>query len=416
MSEDYAREPVPAAAATRPARSIAMVISNSIMGVPIIILGATIGRDYGLGRGLIVVMLGCAITAFIAAMSAFAGVRSRCSAALLAEKTFGVSGSRLLNVVMAVALIGWFAVEMGFIGDMVSASVKDALGLSIGRVWGTVVAAGIVGAVTISGITLIAKAPLLFLPFLGCLLCAVFALTATATAAPAEAALPAVSFGTGVSAVVGNYIVGCLIMPDYSRFVKTTRAAVGAIVISLGPVYALVLGTYAAAALVTHQDVPAAILTGLGLPAVVALILPIGLLQNGIMCLYSAALTVSSLLRAISWRTATIALASVGLVLALSGANEVFIQFLVMLGIVFPPAAALLISTGLTADTSAGSRSRDWNWVSLVIWAAGIVAGAATNWLGVGLTGFPALDGFIVSAAGVALTRMRRSVRQAEVV
>ena len=163
MSEDYAREPVPAAAATRPARSIAMVISNSIMGVPIIILGATIGRDYGLGRGLIVVMLGCAITAFIAAMSAFAGVRSRCSAALLAEKTFGVSGSRLLNVVMAVALIGWFAVEMGFIGDMVSASVKDALGLSIGRVWGTVVAAGIVGAVTISGITLIAKAPLLFL-------------------------------------------------------------------------------------------------------------------------------------------------------------------------------------------------------------------------------------------------------------
>lgn len=403
---DYAREVVPEAVATRPALAIALITSNAIMSVPIIVLGATLGADYGLTWSLLAILLGCAITAAIAALSAFAGVRSRRSAALLMEETFGLEGSKLLNVAMAIALVGWFAVELGFIGDMVSASVAEVFGLHIGREWGILGAAAIAGMIALAGIALVVRAPMVFLPFLTALLVLVLALTLSSPIPGASSPLTPKPLGTGVSAIVGTYIVGCLIMPDYSRFIRTATAAAGATIFALGPVYALVLGTYAAASLATHETAPSGIITGLGLPAAVALILPIGLLQNCIMCLYSSSLTVSTLAKFASWRAITLTTVLIGVGLAASGANALFVDFLVTLGIVFPPAVALLIFTGFSLGRSAQTRPALWIPASIGIWGLGIATGAASAWYQLGITGFPALDGFVVAAIGASVTRI----------
>ena len=42
MSDQYPREPVPEEAANRPARTVGMIVSNAVMGVPVIMLGASL--------------------------------------------------------------------------------------------------------------------------------------------------------------------------------------------------------------------------------------------------------------------------------------------------------------------------------------------------------------------------------------
>ena len=413
MTSEYPREPVPDHAATRPARTIAMIVSNAVMGVPVIMLGASIGGDYGLYGAWLVILLGCAITASFAALAAHAGVRSRRSAALLAQQAFGVSGALLLNLAIAVALLGWLAVELGFIGALTADGARVVFGVDIGRGPGIVMASLLICAVSVSGIAWIGRAPILFLPLLALLLLAVIILTIDipadyATLPAPEKSIGAKSIGTGISAIVGGYIVGCLIMPDYSRFVRTSRAAVGATFLALGLVYGLVLGAYAAAALATRHGEVSAILLALGLPAFVGLILPVGLLQNGIMCLYSSALAVSTVVRSAPFGIIAAAIILAGAAMALAGADGFFVRFLVILGLVFPPALVLLINAGLARPAPVGGAPASWNIPNLTIWCFGIACGAGSEWLDLGLTGFSAFDGFLGAAAGVVALHFAR--------
>ena len=415
MSGEYPREPVPEGAANRPAKSIAMMVSSAAMGVPIMILGASLGGDYGAPKAWLVSAVGGAITALFSGLTAYAGVKSRRSTALLSRQTFGTSGAHLLNFAVAVALLGWFSVEMGFVGTMAAAGVENVFGVAIGREPGIVVASLLICIVCIFGIAMVTRVPLLFLPFLGALLLVVLFLALRMPIPPAVFPLEGKSIGTGISAIVGGYVVGCLIMPDYTRFIRTSRAAVAATMLSAGGVYALVLSAYALAGLATQGVEPSNILLGLGLPAAIGLVLPIGLMQNGIMCLYSSALATSTLVRAFSFKVIAIVLMLVGMGLALAGIESFFVKFLVILGVVFPPAAALLIYTGLFARLRVDADLGEWEWAEIAVWCFGILCGAASEYIGLGLTGFSAFDGFLGAAAAMAALDLFRTKRRGAV-
>lgn len=408
MSDQFSREMVPEAAASKPAWSLFLIVANATMGVPVMILGIEIGSDYGAYRGAFVLALGCAITALLTALAAHAGVKSRRSTALLASHAFGSSGAHLINLAIAVALLGWFAVEMGFIGAMIADSTRIVFGETVGRTPGIIVASIFICAVCIAGIGVISRVPLLFLPFLAVLLMSVLFLTAQRGGVDWDASVTDRSLGTGVSAIVGAYIVGCLITPDYSRFIKSSQSAALATVIALGPIYALVLGTYGLSGIVTSSSQPSAILTDLGLPSIIALILPIGLMQNGIMCLYSSSLATATLFKSLPFKVVVVILTSMGVLLALLGADSFFVNFLVILGILFPPALALLIHAGLIAKSD-GAVMPSWKWPQLALWCFGIVCGAASQWLGFGLTGFSAFDGFLGAALGAVILHFFRN-------
>jgi cytosine permease len=98
-------------------------------------------------------------------LTAWAGVRSRRSVALLAERSFGEHGARIFNVVNGAALLGWFAVEMGFIGQLLSNSFRLALGLNMPIIAGIIGGSVAIGVITIFGISVIARGPMIFVPF-----------------------------------------------------------------------------------------------------------------------------------------------------------------------------------------------------------------------------------------------------------
>lgn len=406
MSNEFPREPVPAEQANRSAASITLILISSIMSVPMIILGGTIGRDYGLFNAMIVTAAGCALTAGLAMLMAYAGVRARRSTALLSEQAFGPKGARVLTAALGIALLGWLAVEMGFIGELAVGGIRRAFGVEAPLAFGILGATLIIGAVTIFGFSVIARVPLIFVPLLLLLLIFV-ALTMLPRLETADiAASGTVPLGRGISAIIGSFVIGCIILPDYSRFIARPRDAMIAAGTALGPVWAAVIGCYAAAGLVARSGDPAEVLMLLGMPAVLTILLPLGLMQNGIMTLYSSALVTSTWLRRVRFTHIVIATAAVGALIALAGAQNAFVSYLVLLGLVFPPAAAILIQQALFGRGAAA----DVRWRNLAIW---VVASAAATYgeYGGGITGISALDGFITAFGLAAVASRSGTVR-----
>jgi len=396
VNGDFPREPVPEDRATRPAAAISLIVANAVIGVPIIFLGGSIGRDHGMAQGGLIIAIGCALTAALAMLMAWAGVRSRRSTALLAERSFGRHGALVLNVALGAALLGWFAVEMGFIGDLLASAMRLALGIGISPVPGIIGASFVIGVIAMFGIAVIARAPMIFAPLLT-LLVGFVAIAAIPRLGEAPASIGAVSIGTGISAIVGAYVVGCLIMPDYSRFVAKARDAAIAAGVALGPIWAVVLGCYAAAGAVTRSDAPIAILLALGMPVMLTLLLPLGLMQNGIMCLYSSALATSTWLRGLRFPAIVLATTVLGMGLALAGVQAGFVGFLVLLAFVFPPAAAILVNEAVFAPHDGPEGPAGFRFANLAIWALGSLAAALSEYHGIGLSGVSALDGFVIA-------------------
>lgn len=393
MAGDFPREPVPVEHATRSAATISFVIVNAVIGVPVIILGGALSRDYSPIDAAWVIGLGCALTAAFAMLTAWAGIRSRRSTALLAERSFGPRGALVFNLTIGIALLGWFAVEMGFVGQLLASGLRAALGVDMPLTAAIMAASLALGILSIFGITVLARAPLIFVPLLSLLVGFVALQTLPHVTSSLNAASTTMSLGTGISAVIGGFGIGILILPDYSRFIGKTGQAVAAVGLALGPIWALVLGTYTAAGLVTRISDPAAMLLAVGLPAMITLFLPLGLVHNGMMCLYSSALATSTWLRGVHFAVIVAVTALIGMVLALGGVQSFFIGFLVLTSAVFPPAAAILACEAIfgTADQPEPPGIR---WINLAVWAAGgLTAIASENW-GLGPTGISALDGF----------------------
>lgn len=397
MSGDFPRDPVPAEHATRSAATISLVVINAVIGIPIMILGGSIGRDYGAAHAALVIGIGCALTAVFSMLTAWAGVRSRCSTALLAERSFGQRGARVLNLVLGAALLGWFAVEMGFIGQLLASGLRLALGLHMSLTVGIVGASMVIGAVAIFGISVITRGPLLFVPLLALLIGFIAEAAIPQLGAAAAPGAMDMSIGTGISAVIGGFGIGILILPDYSRFIGRTGHAVVAVGLALGPVWMIVLGAYAAAGLATRIDEPAAMLLALGLPAIVTLFLPLGLIQNGIMCLYSSALATSTLLKGVHFAVIVTTTALIGMILALAGVQAIFVGFLVLTSAIFPPAAAILACEALFGPAERAPDPTGIRWTGLAIWGGGALMAVLSEHWGWGPTGISALDGFVTA-------------------
>jgi len=410
MSQEFPREAVPLEHANRSPASIAMIMTGMLMGVPMIILGGSIGRDYGLINAAIVIASGCGLSAILAMLTAYAGARTRLSTALLSEQAFGRNGARALTAALGIALVGWVAVEMGFIGEFAVGGFRRALAVEIPLAASIIVATAVIALITIFGIALISRAPLVFIPLLILLLGFVVITAVPKLEVTGPVSSIAVPMGTGISAIIGSFIIGCIVQPDYSRFIRRPRDAMIAVGISLGPIWMIVIGGYAAAGLVAQSEDPAEVLILLGMPAALTILLPLGLTQNGIVTLYSSVLVNATWLRGISFTWLVIATAAISALIALAGAQNAFVSYLVLLGLVFPPAAAILVQEALFGSAQESSV----RWHTLAIWGLGSAAATLSEYK-TGLTGISALDGFIVAfALAFAYTRWRSMVSRGE--
>jgi cytosine permease len=216
----HPREPIPDSRLGS-ARSVFFIVTGSLCGLPVFVLAGQIQRSLGPRDATVAYLLGGAISGLLGAGSVYSGARTRHNLAMLSERSFGNIGSHAVRIVVSTCLVGWVGVILSVLGT----TAADALGtMSPLRPDPMVVsycAAVVVALIALRGVGALEKAGLVIAPLLAVLL-----LLSVRSACPIL--IPHVeleradnlSLGAAVSAVVGMYIVGIVVQPDYGRFVR----------------------------------------------------------------------------------------------------------------------------------------------------------------------------------------------------
>lgn len=353
-----------------------MILTNAIPGGLVVAL-------LGFGPGVAAILVANAIMfVYVSLLSYRAGETGK-SFALQATETFGTVGYAIASGFLATVVVGWFAFNTGATG----AALSNAFG------WNeTLVAAGagvLFIAVTYFGIKALsvlgAIAAPLFILVIGI---AIFIAAQTndfgSVLSYAGGGGKAMTFGVAVTAIIATFADSGTMTADFTRWSKNGKQAVLATVTAF-PLASLIAqlsggvlvasGAIAGAATVGGDFTP--ILTGPGNPLLNVLIVIFVVVNLGSVCthcLYNGALGWSHLVRS-RMRLLTLILGVIGVLAAVLGAWNYFVNWLSFLGVIVPPLGAVLIADQIIlAKQLPGRLDRAFRPTAFVAWGAGAAA------------------------------------------
>jgi cytosine permease len=355
-----------------------------------------------------VFIVGGVVSALLGGLSAYAGARTRMTLALLAEATFGRRGANVVQAAIALSLIGWFSVIVSVLGATASATIAQIYGLQVPTPAIAIPLCGLIVWIARHGIGWLERLGIVIVPLTFLLLGIAVLKTAGQFAVTSlQPISTTMTFGSGVSSVIGAYIVGIIIQPDYGRFVRRPSRAALAAILSLGAVYPLILSLSAIPSAALHRPdlIAALIALGIGIPALALLLL--GAWIDASACLYSGSLAFAKLVSGVSYGRIVSGAGLLCASLAFAHGERYFMPFLQVLGVALPPIAAVQCVTALWP-----ARARGGAWVpraavqvylpAIGAWALGTMCGILAQNGGWSASGIPAIDSII--AASIAAT------------
>jgi cytosine permease len=226
--------------------------------------------------------------------------------------------------------------------------------------------------------------------------------------------------GEGISAIVGAIIIGAIILPDITRFLKHWSGAIYTAVISYFIVQTAVMGAAALAGATSGKDDVLEIMLDLNLGIGAFLIVIAGSWVLNSLNLYSAVLGMKATFPKLKTVFLTIALGVIGVAAALMNILDSFVTFLFYLSVIFIPVAGVLIIDALLIRPSIYKietldNNRTLNWKAFAAWAVGaVVAVLASDGFIPTLTKIAAMDAVILSGVlYIALAWNQRETKQA---
>ncbi len=293
------------------------------------------------------VALASFVLALMSVPAAIVGAQTRLSSYLIIEFVFGRKGSDYVNTLLGLTLLGWFAVTAGFFGETLTIAFEEMLGRSPPTWFLILVSSALIIITTIFGFKAIDRLALFAVPLLILFLIYVTNLSVQNSSwqvvLRSEATNPAY-FTTAVSTVVGSLIVGVVLMPDLSRYARSTKDCISASILGngIGNYFSMLIGV--TPAIITGLLDPMAYMISLGLSGSAFLILVFATWTTNSVNLYSTTLAVAIIKpRTAEWKLA-IGCGVFGTTLAMVGITEYFIEFLEWLGVIVPPVAGIYLT------------------------------------------------------------------------
>ncbi|MEN7341527.1 MAG: cytosine permease [Pseudomonadota bacterium] len=406
--------------------AVALVSAMVAFSLPTFVAGVELFAVMDNRLAIMAVLLGGAILTVIGALMGAIGSRTRLSSYLLVRVAFGNRGAAVANLAFAISLLGWFGFNINLFSITVVRLFSD-LGVGGVPVWVIeVFAGGIMTVTTLFGFRAINRLSMVLTPVLmlvTALLVATIIGDYELGALIATSRLAETSFGDGVSSVVGGIIVGAIILPDITRFIRDWRGAVYTAVLSYLVVGSIVMiaGGLVSSASNNPDFLDVMISVGLGWAAFAIVIAGSWVLNA--LNLYSTALSTRATFPTLNESALIVVLGIGGTVAAFANIIDAFLDFLFYLSVVFVPVAGVIIidywrsgaeryESSLESDIGVGERP-----VAMISWVGGAVIAllAAEGYLS--LSGIAALDAMLCSAVLFALlslaTRRRDVARSA---
>jgi cytosine permease len=383
---------------------VAAVASMVSFSLPTFIAGIEVSSEVGPDLTLAAILGGALVIFLIGWLMGSIGARTGFNSYLLVRLAFGDAGARVVNLAFSISLLGWFGINLNLFGLAIAGLSDELFGIIPPGLLVTIMASVLITVTTIIGFRAINLVSTLMIPVLAFVAMALL-VTATSQAAPMVAASEGeMSLGDGISAIVGSIVIGSIIMPDITRFLRNSGGALLTSGTSYMIVQPFVMWAAASASMVLGtEDIISIMLTlGLGLGAFIIIIAGSWVLNA--LNLYSAVLGVTASFPRLSARTVTVVLGVIGVTAGLMNILDSFVTFLFYLSVVFIPVAGVIIVDHFIArpevyqviEVADNQRLNRWG---LLTWFTGaaIALAASEGFIG-SVTRVAALDAIVTTA------------------
>jgi len=387
--------------------SVATQRFGQISALSQFLLGSTLGFGMYFWGAFWALTLGAVILEIVAIFVGVIGVREGMQTSMVTRWTgFGNAGSSLIGLAIGISLIGWFGIQ--------SAVSAEGLHSLIGFLpaWGWSLLFGLaVTAIVLWGFASMQWVAYITVPaFLILVGWSIIRglvnhdLGALISSAPPG---PQLTLVQGTTLVAGGFIVGAVITPDMTRFNRTTADVVKQTVlgITLGE-YVIGLAGVLLAHAARSADVITIITSSVGWVGVLVVIL--GTVKINDWNLYSSGLGIVNFVgtvfgRHVNRAVVTLVIGVVGSVLAAAGILTRFMDFLIILGVAFPPIAGIMVAEyfvvkkwrpELEASRTSGAvpaTAPMWVPATLVIWLVAALIGHYWTW------GLPSINSLVIA-------------------
>ena len=410
-NEEFATEPVPDDR-TVPWLRVGVISAMVAFSLPTFVTGIEVATATAPRTAALAILGGNVLLSIIGALCGAIGARTRLSSYMLTRVAFGTRGAAIVNLAFALSLLGWFGVNIDLFGEAVLRLCRDVFGWTA-MPWTVELFAGVAMTVTtIYGFRAINTLSLWLVPVLMVVTALLLAKALGSSSLPAnlEAAnVTGLGFGHAMSSVVGGVIIGAIILPDITRFIREWRGGIYTAFLSYAVIGSIVQAAGALAAIAFGNDdlLDMMIVVGLSWAAFAIVIAGSWILNS--LNLYSTTLSIEATLPRLPNTPLILVLGGLGTVAAFFNILDVFLTFLFYLAVVFAPVAGVIAVDYLFVRRPAYraerlSQERSLILSALFAWAAGAVVAllGASGYLTV--TGVAALDAIAVAAIAYLVT------------
>ncbi|HGJ5856994.1 purine-cytosine permease family protein [Arsenophonus nasoniae] len=311
-------------------------------------LGAMLGHSMTFEQAMIATLCGTLILEFLSLGLGIAGAREGLSISLLSRWTgFGRLGSAIIGSVIAISLLGWFGIQNSILAKAINYSSNNWLGFNL---------AAIISGLTLTALVAFGVKALNWTAKISVpLFCVVvawifFLLVKDHNISNLITTIPsgtAISIAAGITAVAGGCMTSAFSTPDISRYCQSGKHVFWMTLISIliGEFIVNGISILIAHALDTDDVVTIMGQTAgwIGLLSVILSALKINDLN-----LYSSSLGIANAIEGVigkklSYSYLTIMLGILGTTLSVLGMLDRFVDFLVFLGVLFPPIIGVIL-------------------------------------------------------------------------
>ncbi|AFR02245.1 cytosine permease [Pectobacterium carotovorum subsp. carotovorum] len=391
--------------------NVALVHIGMLTALDQFMLGAVLGHSMTLGQAFLAIFIGSAIFGVVTVGLGYAGMKEGMSGSLLARWCgFGRIGSVLIGLVIAISLIGWFGVQNAVFAKALNFAMADKLGFG----WSAALSGIALTLLVAFGFRALRFTAKIAVPMFVIVVGYISIMTLSGhNIAELIASAPngeAISISAGATMVVGGCIVASLITPDMTRYSQKGKHVfwmtmlsiiVGEFIVNgLAIIIARALNT---ADVVTIMSQAAG---GIGLIAVIFSTLRVNDIN-----LYSSSLGIANAIEGVTGKklryvSITLVIGLIGTLLSVAGILDRFIDFLTLLGVLFPPIIGVMLvdyyilrthkvlletsrAEGLLPDSA---QTPLIGWSAIIASIAGAIVGLAFEW------GVPAFNSLLAAS------------------
>lgn len=372
------------------------------------LLGATLGFGMNFWQAFLALTLGAVILEIVAIFTGIAGQKEGLSTSMLTRWTgFGRYGSSMLGLIITISLMGWFGVQNAVFAEGLESLLPNAMPL---WAWQVITGALVTGIVIWGFLSMTWTAYITVPAFvLLCFYSIGKALGKESLGSLIASGHPgaALGIGAGATLVAGGFIVGAVINPDMCRFNRSAKDVV------INTVLGITLGEYTIGligVLLAHfaktENVIGIVTTTSGTIGVLILVAATTKINDW--NLYSGSLGLANFLdtafgKKIHRALLTLIVGIVGTALSALGILTHFISFLTILGVAFPPVAAIMVvdyfvlrthrrELDATRATGLPRWCPNWNAAGWLAWIAAALVGYYVHW------GIASINALVVGA------------------